>query len=58
MTHHHGMSLLAVANLLQQGIVQKWFHREPRVQATELLLHEKPVSHVRPMRTSYETVAS
>jgi hypothetical protein len=28
-------------------VVQKWFHSERRVQATELLLHEKPVSHVR-----------
>jgi cyclic beta-1,2-glucan synthetase len=58
MTHHHAMSLLSIANLMQRGIVQKWFHSEPRVQATELLLHEKPVSHVRPVRTSYETLAS
>jgi len=58
MTHHHGMSLLSIANLMQRGVVQRWFHSEPRVQATELLLHEKPVSHVRPVRTSYETLAS
>ena len=58
MTHHHGMSLLSIANLMRHGVVQKWFHSEPRVQATELLLHEKPVSHVRPVRTSYETLAS
>ena len=47
MAHHQGMSLLAIANLLQNNVVQKWFHNERRVQATELLLHEKPVSHVR-----------
>jgi len=47
MAHHQGMSLLALANLLHEDVVQKWFHSERRVQATELLLHEKPVSHVR-----------
>jgi len=47
MAHHQGMSLLAMANFLNRGIVQQWFHAERRVQATELLLHEKPVDHVR-----------
>ncbi|HET6176702.1 MAG TPA: glucoamylase family protein [Candidatus Sulfotelmatobacter sp.] len=47
MAHHQGMSLLALANFLNDNVVQKWFHAEPRVQATELLLHEKPVAHVR-----------
>jgi hypothetical protein len=47
MAHHQGMSLLALANFLNDNIVQKWFHAERRVQATELLLHEKPVAHVR-----------
>jgi cyclic beta-1,2-glucan synthetase len=47
MAHHQGMSLLALANFLNGGVVQKWFHAERRVQATELLLHEKPVAHVR-----------
>jgi cyclic beta-1,2-glucan synthetase len=57
MTHHQGMSLLSIANFLHNGIVQTWFHADPRVQATELLLHEKPVSHVRPARAGYETAA-
>ena len=57
MTHHQGMSLLSIANFLQNGVVQRWFHADPRVQATELLLHEKPVSHARPVRSSYETLA-
>jgi len=26
--------------------VREWFHSHPRVQATELLLHEKPVNYV------------
>jgi cyclic beta-1,2-glucan synthetase len=47
MVHHQGMSLLALANLLNDDIVQRWFHAERRVLATELLLHEKPVAHVR-----------
>ncbi len=46
MAHHQGMSLLAISNFLHHDIVQRWFHSDPRVQATELLLHEKPVSHV------------
>jgi cyclic beta-1,2-glucan synthetase len=47
MAHHQGMSLLALANFLNDDVVQKWFHADRRVQATELLLHEKPVAHVR-----------
>lgn len=47
MAHHQGMILLSVANFLQDNVVQSWFHNDPRVQATELLLHEKPVGHVR-----------
>ncbi|HSS95417.1 MAG TPA: glucoamylase family protein, partial [Terriglobales bacterium] len=47
MAHHQGMSLLALANFMNNNIVQRWFHAERRVQATELLLHEKPVAHVR-----------
>jgi cyclic beta-1,2-glucan synthetase len=57
MSHHQGMSLLAVANLLYNGVVQRWFHSEPRVQATQLLLQEKPVSHVPQPRVNYETLA-
>jgi len=44
MAHHQGMSLLAIANLLHGGIVQEWFHANPCVRATQLLLHEKPLS--------------
>ncbi len=41
MAHHQGMSLLAVCNLLNESSIQKRFHAEPRVQATELILHER-----------------
>ena len=46
MAHHQGMTLLALANFLYDNVVQRWFHKDGRVQATELLLHERPVAHV------------
>lgn len=42
MAHHQGMSLLAILNLLHGNIVQRWFHANPLVQSTELLLNELP----------------
>jgi cyclic beta-1,2-glucan synthetase len=44
MAHHQGMSLLAVLNLLDEDKAKQWFHANPQLQATELLLHEKPMS--------------
>jgi cyclic beta-1,2-glucan synthetase len=44
MAHHLGMSLLAIANSLRNDIVQQWFHANPMIQATELLLQEIPVN--------------
>jgi hypothetical protein len=44
MAHHQGMSLLAILNLLHDNVVQRWFHANPMVQATELLLHETAVN--------------
>ena len=44
MAHHQGMSLLAVVNSLCEDVVQEWFHANPLVQSTELLLHESPTS--------------
>jgi cyclic beta-1,2-glucan synthetase len=43
MAHHQGMSLLAVLNLLYDNIVQDWFHANAHLEATQLLLHEKPI---------------
>jgi cyclic beta-1,2-glucan synthetase len=51
MAHHQGMSLLSIANFLHQDVVQRWFHSHPRVQATELLLQEKPAGHPRSPRS-------
>jgi hypothetical protein len=41
MAHHQGMSLLTIANLLFDHPLQQYFHSEPQVVATELLLHER-----------------
>ena len=39
--HHQGMSLVALANVLHDGIMRHRFHREPMVRAAELLLQER-----------------
>ncbi len=41
MAHHQGMSLVAINNYLNNGIMRSRFHREPIVKATEILLEEK-----------------
>jgi cyclic beta-1,2-glucan synthetase len=58
MAHHQGMTLLSIANFLHHDVVQQWFHRDPRVQATELLLQEKPAGHIRPPREKYGSAAA
>ncbi len=42
MAHHQGMTIVAIVNALQDGIMRARFHAEPLVQATELLLQERP----------------
>ena len=41
MAHHQGMTLLAITNALCDSSMQRRFHAEPGVMATERLLHEK-----------------
>jgi cyclic beta-1,2-glucan synthetase len=41
MAHHQGMTLVAIANALQDGRMRARFHAEPIVQAAELLLQER-----------------
>jgi cyclic beta-1,2-glucan synthetase len=41
MAHHQGMSIVAIANVLQHGRMRERFHREPMIQACELLLQER-----------------
>ena len=42
MAHHQGMCLLSIANVLCDSSIQRRFHAEPQVAATERILHEKP----------------
>lgn len=41
MAHHQGMTIVALANALLDGVMRTRFHAEPMVQATELLLQER-----------------
>ncbi len=41
MAHHQGMSLVALNNVIHKNIMQRRFHQEPIVRATQLLLQEK-----------------
>jgi cyclic beta-1,2-glucan synthetase len=41
MAHHQGMSLVALASVLRGAPMQRRFHADPRVKATELLLQER-----------------
>ncbi len=52
MTHHQGMSLVSLTNVLQDNLVVRRFHSDPTVRATELLLQERvpvgvPAAHPR-----------
>jgi len=52
MTHHQGMSLVALNNVLHDDRMENRFHADPLVQATELLLQERipvgvPAAHPR-----------
>jgi cyclic beta-1,2-glucan synthetase len=52
MTHHQGMGLVSVANVLREDLGPVRFHSDPAVQATELLLQERipvgvPAAHPR-----------
>ncbi len=49
MAHHQGMSLVALANVLLDGVVQRWGMADPHLQAVSALLHERAPREV-PMR--------
>lgn len=48
MAHHQGMSLLSLCNVLYGDPFRKFFHAEPQVMATDLLLHERVPRSVQP----------
>ncbi|MBL9033415.1 MAG: glycosyl transferase [Rhodospirillaceae bacterium] len=41
MAHHQGMTIVAIADALLDGVMRARFHAEPIVRATELLLQER-----------------
>lgn len=41
MAHHQGMTIVAIANALDGGRMRERFHREPMIQACDLLLQER-----------------
>jgi cyclic beta-1,2-glucan synthetase len=41
MAHHQGMILVAIANVLKDGMFRTWFHSNSIIQASELLLQER-----------------
>jgi hypothetical protein len=51
MAHHQGMTLAALCNVLLDWPFQRWFHTEPLVQASELLLQERTL-RARPITDS------
>jgi cyclic beta-1,2-glucan synthetase len=58
MAHHQGMIMVALDNLLNDKVMQRRFHSEPLVQATELLLQERIPRGVALARPRAEEVRS
>src|SRR5207244_821778 len=58
MSHHQGMTLLALDNVLHRGAIQRRFHADRRIRAIEPLLFERvpatplPVEDMRTGRTA------
>jgi cyclic beta-1,2-glucan synthetase len=46
MAHHQGMTIVAIANVVLDGLMRDRFHDEPLAKATELLLEERAPEHV------------
>ena len=46
MAHHQGMTVVAIADAVLDGIMRRRFHAEPIIQATELLLQERAPRNV------------
>lgn len=46
MSHHQGMSFMALNNIINGYVMQERFHREPVIKAAEILMQEKIPSKV------------
>ena len=59
MAHHQGMRIVAIANVVLEGVMRSRFHALPQVRATELLLQERAPRTVSAVRLrAEERVAS
>ena len=58
LAHHQGMSVISLANLVNDGVMRSRFHAEPMVQATELLLQERTPRDVLVARPRAEEVSA
>jgi cyclic beta-1,2-glucan synthetase len=58
MSHHQGMSIVAIANALFDGTMRSRFHAEPIIQASELLLQERTPRDVALERPKVEETAT
>ena len=56
MAHHQGMTLVALADALNDGAMRSRFHAEPIIRATELLLQERTPRDVAVARPRAEEV--
>jgi cyclic beta-1,2-glucan synthetase len=56
MAHHQGMTIVALGNVVHNGLSQRRFHSHPMVQATDLLLQERTPRSVAVARPRGEEV--
>ncbi|MHC4768366.1 MAG: GH36-type glycosyl hydrolase domain-containing protein, partial [Planctomycetota bacterium] len=56
MAHHQGMTLIALGNVVNDGLTRNRFHAHPMVQAAELLLQERTPRAVAVTRPRAEEV--
>ena len=57
MGHHQAMSIIALTNVVFDGVMRQLFHTDPAVRAAELLLHERVPRDVEVARPRAEEVA-
>jgi cyclic beta-1,2-glucan synthetase len=58
MAHHQGMTIIALDNVVNDGVMQTRFHAEPIIQASELLLQERTPRDVLVTRPGEEEVSA
>jgi cyclic beta-1,2-glucan synthetase len=56
MAHHQGMTIVALGNVVHDGLTRRHFHAHPLVQAAELLLQERTPRSVAVARPRAEEV--